>query len=81
MKPKEFWIRPIKGCDCEWTNLYPDDTWGHKYHVIETSVADRMADSLERFYKYEFGSGNLHAEIEQFQADAKQAVGNYGGKK
>ncbi len=26
-KPREFWILPQKGSDCEWTNLYPDESW------------------------------------------------------
>lgn len=49
--PREYWIRPINGVDCEWTNLYPDDTWGHKYHVIEKSALDTekaRADKWER---------------------------------
>jgi len=38
-KPREFWILPQKGSDCQWTNLYPDASWisGTKplIHVIE----------------------------------------------
>ena len=26
-KPREFWILPQKGNDCDWTNLYPDESW------------------------------------------------------
>lgn len=26
-KPREFWILPQKGAHCEWTNLYPDESW------------------------------------------------------
>lgn len=41
-KPREFWMLPQKGADCEWTNLYPDASWNGPtkplIHAIEYSA-------------------------------------------
>lgn len=50
-KPKEFWIFPQKGNDCEWTNLYPDASWksGTKplVHVIEYSAYEQLQSKFD----------------------------------
>ena len=50
-KPKEFWIFPQKGNDCEWTNLYPDASWKSEtkplVHVIEYSAYEQLQKKFE----------------------------------
>ena len=50
-KPKEFWIFPQKGNDCEWTNLYPDASWRSEtkplIHVIEYSAHEQLQKRFE----------------------------------
>lgn len=58
-KPREFWILPQKGNDCEWTNLYPDDSWksGTKplIHVREVGPCqncERLEGKVQRRNEY-----------------------------
>lgn len=52
-KPKEFWIFPQKGNDCEWTNLYPDESWKsgtkpliHVREVTPCANCERLEEEL-----------------------------------
>ena len=69
-KPKEFWIFPQKGNDCEWTNLYPDASWRSEtkplVHVIEYSAYEQLQSKFNEaveVIKFYSNGGNLSRDI------------------
>lgn len=46
-KYREIWINPQKGTDCEWTNLYPDESWNTPSKPLQCFIEKSALDDLK----------------------------------
>lgn len=77
-KPREFWILPQKGSDCEWTNLYPDESWKsetkpliHVREVTPCANCERLEEESDKYRRTAESTYNFQmkqsAEIQRLE--------------